>query len=86
MERKCTYREYHVQYNAAVEHQDVKIYCNTSQFPLLSFCGPHSKPHGTRGLSNHYHFRFDTKLGIGVCAIKGQTDKKLPSTLVIRTF
>ena len=33
MERKWTDRHYHVQDNAAVEHLDVKIYCNTSQFP-----------------------------------------------------
>ena len=28
-----TNRQYHVQDNAAVENQDLKIYCNTSQFP-----------------------------------------------------
>ena len=46
------------------------MYCNTNQFPELSFCGPHSKPHGARGLSKHYHLRFDPKLGMGVCAIR----------------
>ena len=46
------------------------MYCNTNQFPSLLFCGPHSKPHGTRGLDNHYHFRFYPKLGMGVCAIR----------------
>ena len=45
------------------------MYCNTSQFPELSFSGPHSKPHGKIGLSKHYHLCFDTKLGMGVCAI-----------------
>ena len=30
MERKYTDRQYHVQDNAAVEQQYVKIYCNTS--------------------------------------------------------
>ena len=43
--------------------------CNTNKFPALPFCGPHSKTHGARGLSNHYHLRFDPKLGMGVCAI-----------------
>ena len=33
MERKWTYRQYHVQDNSYVENQDLKIYCNTSQFP-----------------------------------------------------
>ena len=33
MEIKWTDRWYHVQDNADVEHQDVKMYCNTSQFP-----------------------------------------------------
>ena len=57
MKRKWTDRQYHVQDNAAVEHQYMKIYCNTSQFPELSFCGPHSKPHGAKGLSKNYHLR-----------------------------
>ena len=41
MERKWTERKYHVQDNAAVELKDVKMYCNTNQFPALTFCGPH---------------------------------------------
>ena len=69
MERKWTEKQYHVQDNAAVEHQDVKNYCNTSQFPELSFCGPHSKPHGANVLSKHYNLRFYPKLGMGKCAI-----------------
>ena len=50
-------------------HKDVKIYCNTNQFPDLPFCGPYSKPHGARGLSKNDHLRFDPKLGMVVCAI-----------------
>ena len=69
MEIKWTDREYHVQDNAKVEHKDVKIYCNTIQFPSLSFCGPHSKPHGARGLNKNFHLRFYPKLGMGVCVI-----------------
>ena len=69
MERKWTNRQCHAQYNAAVSHKDVKIYCNTNQFPALTFCGPYSKPHGARGLSKHYNLSFGTKLGDGVCAI-----------------
>ena len=45
------------------------MYCNTIQFPV-PYCGPHSKLHGVRGLSKHYHFLFDQKLGNGVCAIR----------------
>ena len=70
MERTWTEREYHVQYNASVELKDVKMYCNTNQFPTLPFCGPHSKPHGTRGLGKYYHLCFDTKLAMGECAIR----------------
>ena len=69
MERKERERNYHVQDNAAVELKDLKIYCNTNQFPGLPFCGPHSKHHDARGLSKHYHLRFDPKLAIGECAI-----------------
>ena len=71
MERKWTDRQYHVQDNADVENKYVKIYCKKSQFPALPFCGPHSKPHGARGLGKNYHFRFDTKLGNGLCTIRG---------------
>ena len=69
MEIKWTKRKYHVQDNAAFELKYVKMYRNTNQFPELSFSGPHSKPHGARGLSKHYHLRFDPKIGMGVCAI-----------------
>ena len=31
--------EYKVEKNEYVEHQDVKMYYNTNQFPLLSFFG-----------------------------------------------
>ena len=58
---KWTDREYHVQDNADVAHKYVKIYCDTNQFPALPFCGPHQKPQGARGLSKHYHLRFDSK-------------------------
>ena len=67
--RKLTDRGYHVQDNADVAHRYVNMYFDTNQFSALPFCGPHSKPHGARGLSKHYHFRFDQKLGNGVCAI-----------------
>ena len=67
--RKWTYREYHVQDNADVAHKYVKMYCDTNQFPELPFCAPHPNPHGSRGLSKHYHLRFDPKLGHGICEI-----------------
>ena len=69
MKRKWTERKYHVQDNAYVELRDVKMYCNTNKFSELTFCGPHSKPHGARGLGKNYHFRFDPKLDMGKCAI-----------------
>ena len=69
MNRNWTEREYHDQDNADVEYKDVKMYCNTNQFPTLPFCGPHSKPHGARGLGKHYHLHFDPKLSMGKCAI-----------------
>ena len=69
MEIKWTDTQYHIQYNAAVENQNVIMYCNTSQFPELSFFGPHYKPNVAKGLINHYHFLFDPKLGMGICAI-----------------
>ena len=70
MERKWTEIKYHVQDNASVELKDVKIYCNNNHFSALPFCGPHSKPHGARGLSKNYHLRFDPKLAMGECVIR----------------
>ena len=61
IEITCTDRQYHIQDNSDVSHQDVRIYCNTNQFPVLQFCDPYSKPHGSRGLSKHYHLRFLSK-------------------------
>ena len=69
MEIKWTEKKYHVQDNAAMELKDVKMYFNTNQLPALSFCGPHSKRHGARGLGKHYHLHFDPKLGMGACTI-----------------
>ena len=66
---KCADREYHVQDNSDVAHKDVKMYCDTNQFPALPFCGSYPKTHGARGLVKHYHIRFDTNLGHGICAI-----------------
>ena len=55
IKRKLTDRKYHVQDNADIAHKYVKIYCDTNQFPTLTFCGPHPKPHGARGLSKNCH-------------------------------
>ena len=66
---KCTDREYHVQDNADVSHKDVKMYCDTNQFPVLPFCGSHPKPHGERGLVKYYHIHFDPNLGHYICTI-----------------
>ena len=69
MERKFTYRQYHIQDNADYSQKHVRMYCNTNKFPELPFCGPHSKTHGERGLSMYYHLSFGPKLGNGVCAV-----------------
>ena len=69
MEIKWAEIQYHVQDNADVVHQYLRMYFNTNKFPALPFCGPHYKLNGTRELSKHYHLRFDTKLGNDVCEI-----------------
>ena len=68
-ERKWKDRQYNVKDNADVTHHDVIMYCNTNQFPELSFCGLNSKPHGAMGLSKHYYLLFDPKLCHGICEI-----------------
>ena len=70
MERKWTERYYYVQDNADVVNQDVKIYCNTNQFPSLPSYGPCYKPHGEIGLIKNYHFRFDPKIGNVICTVR----------------
>ena len=51
VKEKLTDRKYHVQGNADFSHKDVKMYCDTHQFPTLPFCGSHPKPRGARRLS-----------------------------------
>ena len=53
-----------------MELKYVKMYCNTNQFLALPSCGTYSKPYGARGISKHYHLRFDTKIGMGKCSIR----------------
>ena len=75
MKRKWTYREYYVHDNTDIEHKYVKMYCNINQFSEFSFCDPHFKPHGARGLGKNYTLRHDVlnvdhkmiMLGIGLC-------------------
>ena len=55
--------------NEDVDNQYINMYLVTNKFPELSFCGPHIKPYGVRGLSKNYHIYFDPKLGHGTCAI-----------------
>ena len=51
-----------MQNNEYVEHQDVKMYCATNQFPELMFLWPHNNPHDVRRLGKHYFMPFDPKL------------------------
>ena len=68
-DRKCaskwkwTDHEYRLQKIKEVPYISVIMSCATTQFPELSFCGPHAKPHELRGLSKHYHLLLDPKLG-----------------------
>ena len=45
------------------------MFCNTIFFPSLTFCGLHTKKHGVKGSSKHYHMRFNTKIGHVICEI-----------------
>ena len=53
--KKWKNREYDMQQNKYVEHQDMKIYCATNQFPGLNFLGTYNKLHGVRGLVKRSH-------------------------------
>ena len=65
-----TYRNYDIQYSYDVTHKAIKMSCDTTQFPVMPFCGPHVKSYGVWGLSRHYHLQLDPKLGHGKCAVQ----------------
>ena len=67
IKRKWIDREYYVHDNADVAQKNVKMYCDTNQFPELPLCGSHPKPHGVRGLGKNYYIHFDPKLGHDIC-------------------
>ena len=46
------------------------MYCEANKLLELPYCGLHPKPNGARGLSSHYHLRFDPKIGHGICEIR----------------
>ena len=60
--KNCTNREYNMQHNKDVKHQDVKMYCTTQHFLEINCLQPNKKPHGVRGMVKHYHMRLDPKL------------------------
>ena len=55
--RKCTEQEYHVQDDDDETHKNVKMFCDTTQFPSFLCCVPHKNLHGVRGLRNNYHMK-----------------------------
>ena len=73
-------RDYYVKHNKDVNNQDVKIYCSTF-FSELKFLGKYKKTHFVRGLGDHYHTCFDTKLGNGTYEIRC-----IPSDFTLCTY
>ena len=61
--KRGTKREYDVQKNEGVKHQDVAIYFTKNQFPPFQFFGTHNKPRGVLILSNRSHVCFNAKPG-----------------------
>ena len=55
--------KYHSQDRKDVPHISENISCVTTQLPAFTFCGPHKKPHGVRGLSKHHHLILNPQLG-----------------------
>ena len=69
-QKNWTKNEYHIQDIKYVSCTTVKISCTKAQFPILSFIGPHRKPHGVRVLSKHCHLILYLKLVHDKCAIQ----------------
>ena len=69
IEWKWIESEYYMQEDDAVANKYVNMFFNTTQFPLLTFCGPQVKPNGVWWLSKNYHIRLYQKLGHGTCTI-----------------
>ena len=79
----CTNREYHVQHNKFVKHQDMKMYCATKQLPELNFPWTQNKPQGVCGLGKNYHMPFDPKLEPGTYSIHHITCACISCTSII---
>ena len=62
-------REYHVPNNEDVSIKMLKFIVLQTNFFILSFCGPHKKPHSAQRLSQNYYMRFYIKLVHGTCEI-----------------
>ena len=56
--------------NKICTSQISEILFASAQFPALSFCRPHEKPHGVQGLSKHDHLQIDQKIGNSKCDIR----------------
>ena len=50
------------------------MFCDTTQFHSLPFCGPHAKPHGVQGLRKNYNMQIYTKLVHVTCGIGDNMD------------
>ena len=59
--QKCKDVEYHIKDNKYVQHKSVKSSCSSTNFHAFSFCVPHEKTHGVRGLSKKYNLQLDPK-------------------------
>ena len=60
---KWNYSKYCVKKTYDVTHRSVKMSCDTTQFPVFPFGGPHTKSHVMWGLINHYYLLLDAKIG-----------------------
>ena len=69
--------------NNNVNHVDMKMSCDPTQFPTLKFCGTLSKPHGVRDLRKHYHLHLDPKMGLGTYAIRQIPSAHLVCTVML---
>ena len=60
--QKWAEREYNIQEDNDLTPEGVKIFCDTTQFPLFPFCGSDTIPHAVRGLIRHHDIRLYSKL------------------------
>ena len=68
--QKCTKQEYNFQEDYDITQKVFNMFCDKTQFPLLTLFSNHQKLNRVWGLNKYYNIQLDTKLGNGTWEIR----------------